>query len=139
MTSQPTLPTSYHILPRPTLASSAILPLPCPTLSYPILHWILLPSDTSNVVDNDSPICSGVTHGPLPGLSGGRPDCDNAALCVGYVCFNAVLWIRLTLYWHNNYMVHFDQLLALCKHALSLTNIQGMHLYGPQDAVVSDH
>ena len=43
-TSQPTLPTSYHILPRPTLASSAILPLPGPTLSYPILHWILLPS-----------------------------------------------------------------------------------------------
>ena len=49
---------SYHILPRPTLASSAILP--CPTLSFPILlhptpsytvfycppnlvlHWILL-------------------------------------------------------------------------------------------------
>ena len=35
---------SYHILPRPTLASSAILPLPCPTLSYPILHCFLLPS-----------------------------------------------------------------------------------------------
>ena len=35
---------SYHILPRPTLASSASLPLPCPTFSYPILHSILLPS-----------------------------------------------------------------------------------------------
>ena len=35
---------SYHSLPRPTLASSAILPLPCPTLSYPSLHSSLLPS-----------------------------------------------------------------------------------------------